>query len=279
MSPSWAALMRHTSSLSTMATNRRQRPRNKRRRCGSCVTFPLLACLGGLVQTGTGFVGHVPGAPGIAAARSAAAAYRHRRSWPTAAPAGAASAGPKREQSRRPCGTIPGERGALFASCRQQQHPHPSSTSGAKSPRARAEMVGGPATAVDATRRRSTTTALHAAADGSGAAGKGVSGSAGSLKIAEDTKPRRRRGPGRKTLAAARDVARVPEATKAASHAIAQAASAGRAAAVEAMEREEADREALNALAGEQRRELQASIAEGRGPTVLVSREGFDPLK
>lgn len=91
-------------------------------------------------------------------------------------------------------------------------------------------------------------------------------------------KPRRRRGPGRKTLAAARNVVPVPAATKAASYAIAQAASAGRAAAVEAMEREEADREALNALAGEQRKELRASVAAGRGPSVLVSREGFEPV-
>lgn len=117
---------------------------------------------------------------------------------------------------------------------------------------------------------RRPTTALNAAADSGSSSGGKAEATSG--------KPIRRRGPGRKTLAAARNIVPVPAATKAASYAIAQAASAGRAAAVEAMEREDADREALNVLAGEQRKELRASVAAGRGPSVLVSREGFEPV-
>ncbi|CAM9733725.1 unnamed protein product, partial [Ectocarpus fasciculatus] len=122
------------------------------------------------------------------------------------------------------------------------------------------------------------TTAISAAAADSSSSS---SSSGGGVEVAPEKPKRRRRGLGRKTLAAAAKRSRtpVPESTKVASYEIAQAASAGRQAAIEAMEREEADRNALDALAGEQRKELRASVARGSGPTVLVSREGFVPLE
>ncbi|CAN0123540.1 unnamed protein product, partial [Pylaiella littoralis] len=258
------------------STSRRKRPITERQSCGARAALPLLACLGCFVQPGVGFVGHVPRTPRIPAATSGAA-VDHHRTWPTTT--ATAGSGLRREVVARPCGIFTGSRGSLlpsstlFASARQRESSRNSNNKvESTTPAAaalRVQMVGPPsAAAAAAAGQRPSTTALHAAADSSSS-----SSSSGGVK-----KPRRRRGPGRKTLAAARNALLVPEATKAASHAIAQAASAGRAAAMEAMEREEADREALDALAREQRRELRASLAQGTGPTALVSRQGIDPL-
>ncbi|CAN0088724.1 unnamed protein product, partial [Ectocarpus sp. 13 AM-2016] len=254
------------SSLAAMAASRRQRTRDERRLKQA---LPLLACFGCLAQTGTGFVGHVPRTPNIFTTTTATATSLHqhdRRSWgTTTAAAGRPSSG-WRLQGRARAGGVSAAtdaagsaaRGSLFGARR----PPPSSTS---------KIVGGGAAG-----RRSTLAISATAADSTSSSSTSSSG--GGVEVAPE-KPRRRRGLGRKTLAAAAKRSRtpVPESTKVASYEIAQAASAGRQAAIEAMEREEADRNALDALAGEQRKELQASVARGDGPTVLVSREGFVP--
>jgi len=249
----------------TMTANRRQRNRTERIRLGRSGALPLMVCIGCVVQTGTGFVGHVPRPPSTAAATWPAAV--HHRSWPSSQPEPRDRHTPRRQGRAEPGDALAAARGSLAPPHRE------SSRRGDES----VQMVG---RAFEAAAGRGIgrrpTTALAAAADRRSGGG----GSSGAKVEVAGDKPRRRRGPGRKTLAAAaRNGSPVPEATKAASYAIAQAASAGRAAAVEAMEREEADREALNALAGEQREELRASIAEGRGPTVLVSKQGFEPVE
>lgn len=244
----------------TMDAARQQRPRAEGRRFAG-VALARLACLlcCAFLQTGTGFVGHLPRGPSIAAAGAAAAGGRHhRRPWSSAS-----RTSHQREHLRQSAASAAGEPRTSNSFARSR--PSLSVVDGRSSrvESALVEMVG--AAAATSARRGSTSTSLAARAAGP--------------ELASDApaKKPKKRGRPRKVPLVEPDDEPVPTAMLDAQKDMAEAASAGRAAATAAASQDDAVRTSTTASAVE-REDVEASIREEGAPTV-VTREGFAPLE
>ncbi|CAN0068912.1 unnamed protein product, partial [Laminaria digitata] len=261
-----------------MNGTRRQRSRAEGRNFSS-VALARLACLCCALQTGTGFVGHLPRGPSIAAGAPAAAApagQHHQRSWSSTL-----RTSHQREQLGQSIGSSAGESRTSNAFARSR-----SSVDGRSSRVASAapvEMVGAAAAAASIARRGSTTTTTAlgmAAAAGTSAAGPGLASDAPAKKL-------KKRGRPRKVPLVVSDVETVPKATSDAQRDIAEAASAGRAAAAAAASQD--DNDAATAVRTRtttttaatmtvEREDVEATIREEGAPTVVTTK-GFAPLE
>lgn len=252
-----------TALRAVMDAVRRQRPRAEGRHFAS-VALARLACLlcCALLQTGTGFVGHLPRGPSTAAARAAAAPGRHhQRSWSSTS-----RTSHQREKLRQSIVSSAGEprTSNTFARFRSSVDVRSNRVESAL-----VEMVG--AAATSSARRGSSSTSLAASTAGP--------------ELASDApaKMPKKRGRPRKVPLVEPDDEVVPNAMSNAQKDIAEAATAGRAAAAAAASQDDAavrtsTTASTTAAAVVEREDVEASIREEGAPTVVTSK-GFVPLE
>lgn len=243
-----------------MNATRRQRPRAEGRTFCSG-SLARLACLCCALQRGTGFVGHLPRGPSIAAG-AAIAGRHHQQSWSSTL-----RTSHQREQLGKPIGSAAGEprTSSVFARSRSSVDGRSSRVESA----APVEMVG--AAAASARRGATTsTTALGLAAAGTSPAGAELTSDA------PVKKPKKRGRPRKVPLVP--DEEPVSKSTSDANKDIAQAASAGRAAAVAAASQDDDAVRTTRAATAVKREDVEATIREEGAPTV-VTTNGFAPLE
>ena len=244
-----------------MDATRRQWPRVEGRNYSS-VALVRLACLCCALQTGTGFVGHLPRGPSISAG-AAAAGRHHQRSWSSTL-----RISHQREQLGKDIDTVVGEPRTSNAFAR------PRSSVDRRSSRvesaARVEMVG---TAVAASARRGATTSTTALA----LAAARTSTAGAELKRDAPAKKPKKRGRPRKVPLVVPDAEVVPKATSDAQKDVAEAASTGRAAAAAAASQDD-DAAPTTTSTTVKREDVEATIREEGAPTVVTTK-GFAPLE
>lgn len=243
-----------------MNATRRQRHRAEGRNLCSG-SLARLACLCCALQRGTGFVGHLPRGPSIAAS-AAAAGRHHQQSWSSTL-----RTSHQREQLGTAVGSAAGEprTSSVFARSRSSLD----GRSNRVEPAAPAEMVG--AAAASARRGATTsTTALALAAAGTSPAGAELASDAPAKKPKKRGRPRK--------VPLVPDAEPVSKSTSDVNKEIAEAATAGRAAAVAAAGQDDDAVRTTRETAAVKREDVEATIREEGAPTV-VTTNGFVPLE